>query len=257
MTFSTARQAGTWSQPRLASTGSTLSSTGSTGKTSTTGSTAPRRSLDSSTARQPGGFFCVRFVFSPRSSVTMKGGWAGAKVAPASEEPGDARRTPVTPPYSRYTHGHVQARHARMNGGQGLSKVDAEMLTAGASSSLTSKRYGNTSAMERTAPQTMAGSAHPERARRASSKTSTSPTSRTTTGPWSVSSQRRSRTRARQHRLRRVEHERQVVLRTPHAAARSGCAGGRREGYPEEDHRDEDVPYQGRIKDALKATGRG
>ena len=49
--------------------------------------------------------------------------------------------------------------------------------------------------------------------------------------------------RARQHRLRRVEHERQVVLRTPHAAARSGCAGGRREGYPEEDHRDEDAPY--------------
>ena len=29
-------------------------STGSTGKASTTGSTAPRRSLDSSTARQPG-----------------------------------------------------------------------------------------------------------------------------------------------------------------------------------------------------------
>ena len=26
----------------------------------------------------------------------MKGGWAGAKVASASEEPGDARRTPVT-----------------------------------------------------------------------------------------------------------------------------------------------------------------
>ena len=43
------------------------------------------------------------------------------------------------------TNGHVQARHARMNGGQGLSKVDAEMLTAGASKSLTSKRYGNTS----------------------------------------------------------------------------------------------------------------
>jgi hypothetical protein len=43
------------------------------------------------------------------------------------------------------TKGHVQARHARMNGGQGLSKVDVEMLTAGASSSLTSKRYTNTS----------------------------------------------------------------------------------------------------------------
>jgi hypothetical protein len=26
----------------------------------------------------------------------MKGGWAGAKVASASEEPGGARRTPVT-----------------------------------------------------------------------------------------------------------------------------------------------------------------
>jgi hypothetical protein len=36
------------------------------------------------------------------------------------------------------------------------------------------------------------------------------------------------------------------------AAAR--CAGGRREGDPEEDHRDEDA---GVIKDALKATGRG
>jgi hypothetical protein len=43
------------------------------------------------------------------------------------------------------TNGHVQARHARMNGGQGLSKVDAEMLTAGASASLTSKRYAQTS----------------------------------------------------------------------------------------------------------------
>jgi hypothetical protein len=42
------------------------------------------------------GFFCVRFVFSPRSSLTMKGGWAGAKVASASEEPGCARRTPAT-----------------------------------------------------------------------------------------------------------------------------------------------------------------
>ena len=52
--------------------------------------------------------------------------------------------------------------------------------------------------------------------------------------------------RARQHRLRSFEHERQVVLRTPHAAARSGRAGGRREGDPEEDHRDEDAPYQGR-----------
>jgi hypothetical protein len=35
-----------------------------------------------------------RFVFSPKSSVTMKGGWAGAKVASASEEPGCTRRTP-------------------------------------------------------------------------------------------------------------------------------------------------------------------
>ena len=52
--------------------------------------------------------------------------------------------------------------------------------------------------------------------------------------------------RARQHRLRSFEHERQVVLRTPHAAAFSGRAGGRREGDPEEDHRDEDAPYQGR-----------
>ena len=43
------------------------------------------------------------------------------------------------------TAGHVQARHARMNGGQGLSKVDAEMSIAGASSTLTSKRYTNTS----------------------------------------------------------------------------------------------------------------
>jgi hypothetical protein len=43
------------------------------------------------------------------------------------------------------TKGHVQARHARMNGGQGLSKVDAEMLMAGASSTLTFKRYQNTS----------------------------------------------------------------------------------------------------------------
>ena len=32
-----------------------------------------------------------------------------------------------------------------MNGGQGLSKVDAEMSIAGASSTLTSKRYTNTS----------------------------------------------------------------------------------------------------------------
>jgi hypothetical protein len=44
------------------------------------------------------------------------------------------------------------------------------------------------------------------------------------------------------------------VLRTPHAAARSGCAGGRREGYPEEDHREMKMRL---IKDALKATGRG
>jgi hypothetical protein len=36
----------------------------------------------------------------------------------------------------------------------------------------------------------------------------------------------------RQHRLRRFEHERQVVLGTPHAAARSGCAGGQREEDP-------------------------
>ena len=43
------------------------------------------------------------------------------------------------------TLGHVQARHARMHGGQGLSKVDAEMLIAGASSTFTSKRYTNTS----------------------------------------------------------------------------------------------------------------
>jgi len=43
------------------------------------------------------------------------------------------------------TNGHVQARHARMNGGQGLSKVDVEMLMAGASSTLTFKRYQNTS----------------------------------------------------------------------------------------------------------------
>ena len=41
------RRTGTWSQPRQAR-------QGSTGKASTTGSTAPRRSLDSSTARQPG-----------------------------------------------------------------------------------------------------------------------------------------------------------------------------------------------------------
>jgi hypothetical protein len=47
---STARRTGAWSQPRQARQGST----GSTGKASTTGSTAPRRSLDSSTARQPG-----------------------------------------------------------------------------------------------------------------------------------------------------------------------------------------------------------
>ena len=41
------RRTGAWSQPRQAR-------QGSTGKASTTGSTAPRRSLDSSTARQPG-----------------------------------------------------------------------------------------------------------------------------------------------------------------------------------------------------------
>ena len=52
------------------------------------------------------------------------------------------------------------------------------------------------------------------------------------------------RARATAHRLQSFEHERQVVLRTPHAAARSGRAGGRREGDPEEDHRDEDAPYQ-------------
>ena len=52
--------------------------------------------------------------------------------------------------------------------------------------------------------------------------------------------------RERQHRLWRVEHERQVVLRTPHAAARCGCAGGRREGDPEGGHREEDAPSQGR-----------
>ena len=38
------------------------------------------------------------------------------------------------------------------------------------------------------------------------------------------------RARATAHRLQSFEHERQVVLRTPHAAARSGRAGGRREG---------------------------
>ena len=47
--FSTARQAGAWSQPRQA-----RQARLSTGKASTTGSTAPRRSLDSSAARQPG-----------------------------------------------------------------------------------------------------------------------------------------------------------------------------------------------------------
>ena len=38
------------------------------------------------------GFFCVRFVFSPRSSVTMKGGWAGVKVASASNQQGTKGR---------------------------------------------------------------------------------------------------------------------------------------------------------------------
>ena len=73
---------------------------------------------------------------------------------------------------------------------------------------------------------------------------------------------RRGRARARQHRLRRFEHERQVILRSPAAQVGDAkgipsftrCAGGRREGDPEEDHRDEDAPF---IKDALKATGRG
>ena len=45
---------------------------------------------------------------------------------------------------------------------------------------------------------------------------------------------------------------------TAHAATRVGCAGGQREGYPEEDHRDEDAPYHVIKVDALiKATGRG
>ena len=48
--FSTVLDSSTHRHMESASTGST----GSTGKTSTTGSTAPRRSLDSSTARQPG-----------------------------------------------------------------------------------------------------------------------------------------------------------------------------------------------------------
>ena len=47
------------------------------------------------------------------ASVTMKGGWAGAKVASASEEPGCARRTPATSrryggerPHTRAGDGH-------------------------------------------------------------------------------------------------------------------------------------------------------
>jgi hypothetical protein len=56
------------------------------------------RQLDSSTAR---GFLLCQICLLAEELVTMKGGWAGAKVASASEEPGDARRTPVTPPYSR------------------------------------------------------------------------------------------------------------------------------------------------------------
>ena len=45
----------------------------------------------------------------------MKGGWAGAKVASASEEPGDARRTPVT---SRRYGGRASA-HTQGGGGRG------------------------------------------------------------------------------------------------------------------------------------------
>jgi len=41
------------------------------------------------------GFFCVRFVFSPRSELTVKGGWAGVKVTPASEVPERARLASV------------------------------------------------------------------------------------------------------------------------------------------------------------------
>jgi len=65
---------------------------------------------------------------------------------------------------------------------------------------------------------------------------------------------RKGRPRARQHRLRRVEHERQVVLRTDHtqqlaAAAQVGDAKGIRKKITEMKMR--------LIKDALKATGRG
>ena len=63
--------------------------------------------------------------------------------------------------------------------------------------------------------------------------------------------------RARQHRLRRVENERQVVLRTPHAAARSGCAGGRREGYVGIRKKITEMKMRLIKVDALKATGRG
>ena len=64
------------------------------------------------------GFFCVRFAFSPRSSVTMKGGWAGAKVASASEEPGCARRRGVPQPPAEDTVGsaHTQGGGTGMTG---------------------------------------------------------------------------------------------------------------------------------------------
>jgi hypothetical protein len=40
-------------------------------------------------------FFCFRFVFSPRSELTVKGGWAGVKVTPASEVSERASLAPV------------------------------------------------------------------------------------------------------------------------------------------------------------------
>ena len=48
------------------------------------------------TQGESGGSFCVRFVFSP-CELTVKGGWAGVKVTPASKEPGQARRAPARP----------------------------------------------------------------------------------------------------------------------------------------------------------------
>jgi hypothetical protein len=53
------------------------------------------------------GFFCVRLVFSPRSSVTMKGGCAGAKVASASEDQG-APGGPPSPAEDTVGSAHTQ-----------------------------------------------------------------------------------------------------------------------------------------------------